>query len=98
MAALALSALLLAGYAHAQATFPNCATGYLANTTVCDTNATPLERATALVGMMTFDEKVNITGNTSPGVPRIGLPAYQYVFCHSWLTVYILRGPFKMVV
>ncbi|PCH44282.1 glycoside hydrolase family 3 protein [Wolfiporia cocos MD-104 SS10] len=73
---LALSTLALAGQAFAS--FPDCATGPLANNTVCDTSATPIERATALISLFTFEEKVNNTGNTSPGVPRLGLPAYQW--------------------
>ncbi|KAF8854303.1 glycoside hydrolase [Acephala macrosclerotiorum] len=50
----------------------------LANNTVCNTKADPYTRATALVSLFTFEEKVNNTGNTSPGVPRIGLPAYEW--------------------
>ncbi|KAH9943802.1 beta-xylosidase [Amylocystis lapponica] len=76
MATFALSALLLAGYA--RALFPDCQLGPLSNNSVCDTTATPLQRATALVNLMTFEEKVNNTGNTSPGVPRLGLPPYQW--------------------
>lgn len=35
-----------------------------------------MARATALVNMMTTAEKLNQTGSESPGVPRLGLPAY----------------------
>ncbi|RAL62891.1 hypothetical protein DID88_004732 [Monilinia fructigena] len=38
----------------------------------------PYKRATALVSLFTLAEKINNTGNTSPGVPRIGLPAYEW--------------------
>ncbi|CCL99692.1 uncharacterized protein FIBRA_01713 [Fibroporia radiculosa] len=73
---LALSCLALAG--PAIAAFPDCTTGPLANNTVCDTSASPVARATALIGLFTLEEKINNTGNTSPGVPRLGLPAYQW--------------------
>lgn len=60
------------------AKFPDCVNGPLANNTVCDTTADPYTRSTALVSLFTLAEKINNTGNTSPGVPRIGLPAYQW--------------------
>ncbi|KAE8454440.1 hypothetical protein EG329_000062 [Mollisiaceae sp. DMI_Dod_QoI] len=74
--AVALGLAALSGLALAD--FPDCTKGPLANNTVCNTKADPYTRATALVGLFTFEEKVNNTGNTSPGVPRIGLPAYQW--------------------
>ncbi|TGO36934.1 hypothetical protein BHYA_0111g00340 [Botrytis hyacinthi] len=58
--------------------FPDCVNGPLANNTVCDTNSDPYTRAAALISLFTFAEKVNNTGNTSPGVPRIGLPSYEW--------------------
>lgn len=36
----------------------------------------PLTRATALISLLTVEEKLNQTGSESPGVPRLGLPAY----------------------
>ncbi|KEF56515.1 uncharacterized protein A1O9_06702 [Exophiala aquamarina CBS 119918] len=62
----------------AAAEFPDCRNGPLANNTVCDTDASVADRAKALVAVLTIDEKFNLTGNTSPGVPRLGLPAYQW--------------------
>lgn len=38
--------------------FPNCADGPLADNAVCDQNATPGERAAALVEVMTTEEKL----------------------------------------
>lgn len=38
--------------------FPNCVDGLLASNTVCDQNATPGERASALVEAMTTEEKL----------------------------------------
>jgi beta-D-xylosidase 4 len=79
MAAFSLAFLaLLAAPAAAQAIFPDCVNGPLANNTVCDTSASAADRAAALVAALTIDEKFNLTGNTSPGVPRLGLPAYQW--------------------
>ena len=86
-ASLALSALALAGQAYAQSTyqntgipkgFPDCQNGPLSNNTVCDITSDPLTRATALVNMFTLAEKFNNTGSESPGVPRLGLPAYTW--------------------
>lgn len=62
----------------ASAGFPDCKNGPLANNTVCDARASVAERAKALVAILTVDEKFNLTGNTSPGVPRLGLPSYQW--------------------
>lgn len=61
-----LGALALAGQTLAQGTyqntgiprgFPNCQSGPLANTTVCNVNLDPLTRATALINMFTLEEK-----------------------------------------
>ena len=58
--------------------FPDCVKGPLANNTVCDTTASVEDRARALVNALHIDEKFNLTGNTSPGVPRLGLYSYQW--------------------
>ena len=58
--------------------FPDCVNGPLKNNTVCDTSASVTDRATALVNAMNVDEKLNRTGNTSPAITRLGLPAYQW--------------------
>src|SRR3954447_19120490 len=70
--------LLLAMSGAVAALFPDCANGPLRNNTVCDTSASVRDRATALVKAMNIEEKFNQAGNTSPGVPRLGLPAYQW--------------------
>ncbi|KAK0466722.1 glycoside hydrolase superfamily [Desarmillaria tabescens] len=62
----------------ARAAFPDCTNGVLKNNNVCNTSASPLDRATALISLFTIAEKLNNTGNSSPGVPRIGLPPYQW--------------------
>ncbi|SMQ50067.1 unnamed protein product [Zymoseptoria tritici ST99CH_1A5] len=58
--------------------FPDCQNGPLKNNTVCDFTADPLTRATALIAAFTIEEKINNTGSTAPGVPRLGLPAYTW--------------------
>ncbi|KAF2669569.1 glycoside hydrolase [Microthyrium microscopicum] len=60
------------------AAFPDCKNGPLKDNKVCDMTADALERATSLIKLFTVEEKINNTGNTSPGVPRLGLPAYQW--------------------
>lgn len=57
--------------------FPDCATGPLRGTKVCNTSVSPWDRASALISMMTLEELVNNTDNTMPGVPRLGLPPYE---------------------
>ncbi|KAK0478837.1 glycoside hydrolase superfamily [Armillaria novae-zelandiae] len=73
-----VTAAVLLLVATARAVFPDCTNGVLKNNNVCNTSASPLDRATALISLFTIAEKLNNTGNTSPGVPRIGLPPYQW--------------------
>ncbi len=37
-----------------------------------------MSRAKALIGQLTIEEKIKNTGSTSPGVPRLGLPPYEW--------------------
>ncbi|KAF2874785.1 glycoside hydrolase superfamily [Massariosphaeria phaeospora] len=71
-----LATVLWAG--GALALFPDCVNGPLKNETICNTSASPLERARSLVSLYTLAEKINATGSTSPGVPRLGVPPYQW--------------------
>ena len=57
--------------------FPDCTSGPLSTNLVCNVSADYMVRAAALISLFTLEELVNNTGNTSPGVPRLGLPAYQ---------------------
>ncbi|KAH7911484.1 glycoside hydrolase family 3 protein [Hygrophoropsis aurantiaca] len=68
---------LSVGYASAYS-FPDCESGPLAFNPVCDLSLDPITRATALVSLFTVDELINNTDSTAPGVPRLGLPAYQW--------------------
>lgn len=58
--------------------FPDCVNGPLKNNAVCDVTKDPITRATALIGIWTDEELTNNTVNASPGVPRLGLPAYNW--------------------
>lgn len=70
--------LLATGASAAGHLFPDCQNGPLASNGVCDTKASPVERAQALVKAFTTEEKFTLVGNTSPGVPRLGLPSYEW--------------------
>ena len=78
MAALITGVLVLLAAPALGDLFPDCVNGPLSNNTVCDTKAPAAARAQALVAALTVDEKFNLTGNTSPGVPRLGLYSYQW--------------------
>src|ERR1700742_536534 len=58
--------------------FPDCVNGPLKTNLVCNTTAAPLDRAQALISLFTIDELVNNTQNEAGGVPRLGLPQYQW--------------------
>ncbi|KAH9913342.1 beta-xylosidase [Epithele typhae] len=58
--------------------FPDCTTAPLVNNTVCDVTKDPVTRAAALIDLWTTDELANNTVNSSPGVPRLGLPPYNW--------------------
>ncbi|KAJ7505520.1 glycoside hydrolase family 3 protein [Mycena galericulata] len=73
-----LLVVICAAPARAAYSFPDCVSGPLANTTVCDTSATPAARAKALISMFTTSELIENTDNSSPGVARLGIPAYQW--------------------
>ena len=70
--------LLATGASAAGHLFPDCQNGPLASNGVCDTKLSPTARAQALVKAFTTDEKFHLVGNTSPGVPRLGLPSYEW--------------------
>ncbi|KAJ2986194.1 hypothetical protein NUW58_g5145 [Xylaria curta] len=69
--------LLLAGGAWARE-FPNCQSGPLASNQVCNATLDPWSRAAALVAVLTTSEKISNSWDNSPGVSRIGLPAYEW--------------------
>ena len=70
---IAVATSSVSGYA-----FPDCANGPLTNNTVCDTSKDAVTRATALIDLWTVTELVANMINSSPGVARLGLPAYEW--------------------
>ena len=58
--------------------FPDCTTAPLKWNGVCDVTKDPVTRATALIDLWTDLELLNNTGNASPGVARLGIPAYNW--------------------
>lgn len=57
--------------------FPDCTNGPLSTYTICNLTASYVDRASSLISLFTLEELINQTGNTAPGVPRLGLPDYQ---------------------
>jgi beta-D-xylosidase 4 len=64
--------------AHPAFAFADCANGPLKATSVCDLTKDPATRARTLIQMFTDDELIRNGDNTSPGVPRLGLPPYEW--------------------
>ena len=58
--------------------FPDCTVSPLKGNAVCDVTKDPITRATALIDLWTDAELLNNTGNSSPGVARLGIPAYNW--------------------
>ncbi|PYH94855.1 hypothetical protein BO71DRAFT_440732 [Aspergillus ellipticus CBS 707.79] len=57
--------------------FPDCQNGPLSKHLICDSSASPYDRAASLVSLFTVDELIANTGNSGLGVPRLGLPNYE---------------------
>jgi hypothetical protein len=60
------------------AAFPDCANGPLKGNLVCDTTAGYKDRATALVAEFTLAELASNSVNSASGIPRLGLPPYNW--------------------
>ena len=74
-----LFALAIGAYADAPPySFPDCTASPLKDNAVCDVTKDPITRATALIDLWTDAELLNNTGNSSPGVARLGIPAYNW--------------------
>ncbi|SPO01877.1 related to xylan 1,4-beta-xylosidase [Cephalotrichum gorgonifer] len=79
----ALVSVLAAGSVVAQerpprTTFPDCVDGSLASNAICDQSASPAARASALIGLMNTEEKLQNLVSKGKGAPRIGLPDYNW--------------------
>ncbi|GJJ07765.1 hypothetical protein Clacol_001970 [Clathrus columnatus] len=75
-----LGLLSIIPYISAQFTysFPDCTSAPLSGNGICDTTQDAVTRARALIEQLTTEELIANTGNTSPGVPRLGIPPYQW--------------------
>ncbi len=74
----ALGLLVSSAIVAGQHDFPDCDNGPLASNTVCDTSASVVDRAKALVAAIDITEKFDLLGDASPGVSRLGLPSYEW--------------------
>ena len=78
LSVVAAALLLLAPSLVRSSGFPDCAHGPLAKFPVCDASLPYRERAVDLLRRLTVEEKLQLMGNASPGVPRLGLPTYEW--------------------
>ncbi|KAK7962506.1 Xylan 1-4-beta-xylosidase [Apiospora aurea] len=79
MALLSISAIIMLVVCVSARDFPNCQSGPLSTNKVCDTTLSPWARASAqLVAEFTVSEKSANSGDNSPGVPRLGVPPYEW--------------------
>jgi len=58
--------------------FPDCKSGPLSTFPICDQSLPSRQRAADLVSRLTIPEKISRLGTGSPGVSRLGLPAFQW--------------------
>lgn len=58
--------------------FPDCQAGFLASFPICNQSLTSRERAADLINRMTILERISQMITTAEGVPRLGLPKYEW--------------------
>ncbi|KAJ7163622.1 glycoside hydrolase family 3 protein [Mycena crocata] len=58
--------------------WPDCVNGPLKNNTVCDTTKDPITRAKAVISLFTTTELIQNSVHEADGVPRLGLPPYNW--------------------
>nr|XP_036589922.1 glycoside hydrolase family 3 protein [Colletotrichum truncatum]KAF6801927.1 glycoside hydrolase family 3 protein [Colletotrichum truncatum] len=58
--------------------FPDCNREPLCSNDVCNESLSDKERATALVSELTIWEKLDNLVNEAPGIPRLGVPPYEW--------------------
>ncbi|CAL5871232.1 uncharacterized protein PFLUO_LOCUS5480 [Penicillium psychrofluorescens] len=59
-------------------TLPDCSRDPLCSHAVCDTSLSVSDRAAALVSSLTLQEKIDNVQGSASGVPRLGIPSYQW--------------------
>ncbi|KAF9484016.1 glycoside hydrolase family 3 protein [Pholiota conissans] len=75
---LVIACFVARAYAGITYSFPDCSTAPLKGNVVCDMTKDPVTRAKAIISQFTVDELMANTVNLSPGVPRLGIPQYQW--------------------
>ncbi|KAK6859946.1 glycoside hydrolase family 3 protein [Apiospora arundinis] len=78
MALLSIAGIVLLAVSASARDFPNCQSGPLSTNKICNATLSPWARASALVAEFTVQEKIANSGDKSPGVQRLGLPAYEW--------------------
>ncbi|KAF5859149.1 hypothetical protein ETB97_003241 [Aspergillus alliaceus] len=68
----------IASLAFCESTFLDCSASPLSENGVCDTSLDRISQARSPVEAKTPEEKINNTRYDSPGVSRLGLPAYNW--------------------
>ena len=58
--------------------FPDCVNGPLSSFPICDTTRSGRVRAVDLISRWTIEEKIANTVHTSPGVPRLDVPPFNW--------------------
>ncbi|KAJ7772573.1 glycoside hydrolase family 3 protein [Mycena maculata] len=58
--------------------FPDCVNGPLKGNAVCDTSLDPVTRAQAVISLFNTTELIENSVHESDGVPRLGLPPYNW--------------------
>jgi len=75
LASIALAALPCLSVAFS---YPDCVNGPLADNLVCNSQASEVDRAAALVSAFNITEKLSLLINDQPAIPRLGLDAYNF--------------------
>ena len=73
-----LPLLALAALAAADPSQSFCATAPQSGWVFCNPSAALDDRAADIVGRLSLADKINATVSSSPALPSVGLPAYQW--------------------
>jgi beta-glucosidase-like glycosyl hydrolase len=71
--------LTITTYVNGQnASYPDCKAGPLATFPICNSSLPSRQRAADLISRMNISEKISQMAVSSPAIPRLGLPGYQW--------------------